>query len=148
MKKNIESYSKKILVEAHAKEVYNGFTQANEIKKWWDKPEGNPGKVGNLIHFDFHPTHWDMKIVELIPNQRVKWLCTRSHVVLSDIPDLEPEEWEGTELIWQIEQDPPAGTHIWFIHKGLTPQLMCFEACSAGWNHYFVENFSKYIERK
>ncbi len=33
-----------------------------------------------------------------------------------------------------------------FVHKGLTPDLNCYEICDAGWTHFIINSLKQYLE--
>jgi hypothetical protein len=67
--------------------------------------------------------------------------------VLDDNLDLEGKipkgEWIGTIIKWDFEK-LDNGTIIYFEHKGLNRELVCYDVCENGWNH-FLYSFEKYL---
>ena len=59
--------------------------------------------------------------------------------------DASKTEWLGSQAHWRIEA---AGgeTRIDFVHRGLTPDLRCYDVCEAGWDHFFVDSLKAYLD--
>jgi hypothetical protein len=80
------------------------------------------------------------KLIELIPNKKIVWLVTESNLSFLE----NPKEWENTKLIFDISEKENK-TKVTFTHKGLEPQIECYDGCSNAWTQYFqnLENTLK-----
>ena len=54
-------------------------------------------------------------------------------------------EWHGTSIVFELAP-AGAGTKLTFRHRGLTPQLECFDMCHEGWTHYLA-SLVDYVDR-
>ncbi len=71
-------------IKATPQKVFKALSTTDGLSHWWIVgTKGNP-KEGGIIDFEFAK----MRVVESIPNKRVKWKCVEGH-----------EEWVGTDLI-------------------------------------------------
>ena len=119
------------------------FAAINNVRGWWSqglKGESNkPGGEFIYQHKQIH--HSTQKVTELTPSKRVAW-----HVTSGNLNFVEDKaEWAGTDILFDIE--PTNGkTKVTMTHRGLTPKLECFEACSGGWQYYFSDSLRKRIE--
>jgi hypothetical protein len=47
---------------------------------------------------------------------------------------------------FEIRANPDGSSTLFFTHIGLTPQLVCYDKCDAGLNH-FLESLKDYLEQ-
>jgi uncharacterized protein YndB with AHSA1/START domain len=112
-----------------------------EIDKWWSGlfEETITGeshrlndefsfKAGGGVHYS------KQKLVELVPNERIVWLVTESH--LSFLKDT--NEWANTKIRFDMAKEGTK-TKVTFTHEGLVPNIECFDSCSGAWTQY-MEN--------
>lgn len=119
-------------------EVYNRLL---DPKQWWiglfdEIITGQSEKPGDEFNFKagggLHETR--QKLIDLVPNQRIVWQVTKSHLTfLSD-----PEEWKGSNIRFDL-QKKDGGTEIRFTHEGLVPEIECYESCSSAWTSYMEQ---------
>ena len=43
------------------------------------------------------------------------------------------------------EATPDGSSTLIFTHEGLTPQVVCYDLCNAGWN-YYLGSLQRYLE--
>jgi len=109
------------------------FEAINNVRGWWSGTlEGNTQKVNDEFTYRYKDLHYSrQRVVESVPGKKVVWLVTDSNLSFLDQKD----EWTGTTVEFEISE---AGgkTQLNFTHRGLTPAVECFEACTKGWTAY------------
>ena len=129
---NNQSYTTTFLVDQTPEEC---FAAINNVRKWWSaKPriEVSTYKLGDEFIYRYGDVHYSkQKITELIPGKKVVWLVLDA--TLSFTKD--KTEWNGTEIIFDISKKDDK-TEVRFTHKGLVPQVECFDKCSNAWGLY------------
>jgi uncharacterized protein YndB with AHSA1/START domain len=119
------AFSTAILVNQTPEEVFKAITN---VRGWWSGTiEGNTTKHNDEFTFEVKGIHRSkQKLVEVIPNKKVVWLITDSH--LTFIKD--KSEWTGTRVIFEISSQKGNKTQLLFTHEGLVPEVECYSACS------------------
>lgn len=128
-----------ILVPKAAKEVFDAI---RDVKSWWvGDVTGDANKVGSEFTYKYKDFHTStQKVTELIPGKKVVWHV--EDAVLSFTKD--KKEWKGTDIVFEILPEGDQ-TQIKFTHKGLTPEVECFEACSGGWDFYVTKSLKNFV---
>lgn len=117
------------------------FAAINNVFGWWTEDlVGRTDTLGDEFTVRFGKIYKKMRIVELVPNERVAWLVLDSH--LSFVKD--EHEWNGTKIVFDIV-DAGGKTEIRFTHIGLVPEIECFNACSDGWGFYLQGSLRSFI---
>lgn len=75
----------------------------------------------------------------------VEWTCVDALHVHDGQPKAIEVEWLGTKVKWSINENA-TGTTIELEHEGLTPALLCYEICRAGWDLFFLDSLKAYLE--
>ena len=83
--------------------------------------------------------------MKLTQNQAIELECVEAFHRIVDKPNSSETEWLGSRLLFRIELGDEQ-TLIHFDHKGLTPELDCFDVCEAGWNHFFIDSLKQYLD--
>ncbi|HJW29116.1 MAG TPA: SRPBCC domain-containing protein, partial [Saprospiraceae bacterium] len=96
---------------------------------------------GDEFRYQYQDMHVSrQKLIELVPDQKVTWLVSGSHLSFVKKTD----EWDGTRITFELK-DKGKKTEVHFIHEGLVPSFECFQACSDGWGYYVGESLNKLI---
>ena len=134
-----KDFTATMLVDKTPEEVFNAI---NNVSGWWSQDfHGHSQKLNDEFTVQFADMHFTRHLVtELVPGKKIVWLVTESN--LSFIKDV--EEWKGTENIFEIAKEGDK-TRINFTHKGLVPEVECYNDCNKGWNYFLNESLVPYI---
>ncbi|MGC4041892.1 MAG: SRPBCC domain-containing protein [Flavobacterium sp.] len=109
------------------------FKAICEVPNWWNKEDfrGSSTNLGDEFVIDHPGQHFsNQKVVEMIPNEKIVWLVTESHM---DWLKENKQEWTNTKMIFEISSKDDR-TLLHFTHEGLVPQTECYIMCEQGWN--------------
>jgi len=139
-------YQRSIRVLATPAAAYAALTCG--FSDWWtDTGDDAFRKVGDRVRFGFAPleSYWVFEARALEPESRVVLECVESNQILLDHPEASRREWLGSQIIWTIERDGES-TAIEFTHQGLTPALVCYPDCEAGWDLFFTQSLKAFLD--
>ncbi len=139
-----KSYERTIQTTATRADVYAALTTG--YTQWWTSEAGMFQKPGDVAKFGFSERngYWTFKAISLDPN-RIELECVEALHIHEGKPKEIETEWLGTRAIWDINETKD-GTVIHFVHDGLTPDLLCFDICEAGWDMFFVDSLKAYLD--
>lgn len=128
-----------ILVDQTPLEAFNAI---NHVRGWWSESiEGSTDKLNGEFAYHFEDIHrCKMRIIELIPAQKVVWLVTDNYFKFTK----DKREWIDTKIIFEIAIKD-SKTEIRFTHQGLVPQYECYEVCYDAWTGYINNSLRSLI---
>ncbi|MXN90241.1 SRPBCC domain-containing protein [Flavobacterium sp. Sd200] len=133
-----QSYNTTIKTLKPAQKVFN---KINETDKWWTANfEGSNSVLGDTFKVTFGDTYMELKVVELIENEKITWLVTNSHKHFVN----KTNEWNDTTINFKITEEGDTTT-VMFEHIGLENTLECYEICCNGWNTYLQSSLKDLI---
>ena len=109
------------------------FKAINNPRGWWAEDiEGGTEKLNDEFDYHYEDVHYcHMKLIEVIPNQKVVWLVIDNHFNFTK----DKTEWVGTKVIFEISEKN-GKTQIVFTHEGLVPSYECYDICHDAWTDY------------
>ena len=126
-------------VEQTPDEVFRAIT---DVRGWWTGDvTGGTDNVGDEFTYRYADVHNSrQQVTDLVPGHRVAWRVLDADLAFAG----DPHEWVGTEIVFDIV---PAGqrTELRFAHRGLMPELDCFDNCSATWNFFIGTSLKRRI---
>lgn len=136
---NTNDYTTSFTVDQSPEEVFKAVTN---VRDWWGRGiTGGTGKEGDEFTFEVPDVHRSVqKLIEVVPNQKVVWLVTESHMTF--IRDA--KEWVNTKIIFDITKDGNK-TKLTFTHEGLAPEVECYKFCAPAWQQYIEGSLYKLI---
>jgi hypothetical protein len=134
-----QSYTATISVNQSSKEAFEAI---RNVRGWWSEEiEGSTAKVGDEFKYHYRDAHTcTMKLVELVPDQRVVWLVTDNYFNFTE----DKTEWKGTKVVFDIAKMGEK-TEIHFTHEGLVPDYECYNVCSDAWGSYISGSLKSLI---
>lgn len=133
--KLLGSYERTLEIPARADAVYDALTTLDGLAGWWAPVTGSPNAGGELS-FTFGEI--EQKVIRVEAAARPSIVTWR---VLSS--KLHGDEWVGTTITFVITGTSGAST-LHMRHEGLTPKLVCYSDCYAGWD-YFLQSLRDYV---
>jgi uncharacterized protein YndB with AHSA1/START domain len=111
----------RVAVTSSPVDVYTALTTREGLAGWWAVDTVGTGAVGDVLEFRFELGGIDMRVVELVPDDRVVW-----EVVAG------PDEWIGTYVSFDLRKDGD-WTVVLFAHKGWSEPVEFMHHCSTKW---------------
>ncbi len=138
-------YQQTIVTTASAAKAYWALSAG--MHTWWTKPDAPMKAVGDRSKFTFPPnkSYWTFEATELIPDKRVVMVCVDALHIHEGQPETIKTEWLNTQASWDI-RTLENKTEITFVHRGLVPQLHCYEVCQAGWDYFFLTSLQAFLD--
>lgn len=127
---NMPDFTTTVLVDHTPSAAFNAI---NNVRGWWSEEiEGDTDKLNAEFNYHYEDVHrCKMKIIELIPNEKVVWLVLDNYFKFTK----DKTEWKGTKIIFDILKKDNK-TQIRFTHQGLVPEYECYEVCRGAWSNY------------
>jgi uncharacterized protein YndB with AHSA1/START domain len=112
-------------IAAPREKVYAAISTIDGLSNWWTKEVKGESKVGGTIEFRFGNTGGhDTKVLELKPNELVKWENITGH-----------SGWAGTIITFQLD-DNEGKTRVRFTQDGFKEANDFYASCSFSWSRY------------
>lgn len=114
----------------------------NNVRAWWSgEITGETDRIDAEFTYSVPGVHRStQKITEIIPNKKIVW-----HVLDASLSFVkETDEWKETDIVFEIGVKG-SKTEVRFHHKGLVPDLECYDACSNAWNLLINGNLFRFI---
>ena len=118
------------------------FQAINNVRGWWTgEVEGDTGKLGAEFTYRFGDLHYSkQKVTDFDPGKKITW-----HVEEAQINFVKDKrEWKGTDIVFDIAAQD-GKTKVTFTHRGLAPQIECYEVCSDAWRTLLYGNLRRLI---
>ena len=142
----IMNYQAEITVPVTRKIAYTAI--AEDMSIWWTEMSARFLKIGDKAKTDFGgKSYWVFEAITLDEHKLVELRCCEANHIHEGMSSDIKEEWLDTVLSFAIE---PAheGTSITLTHNGLNRDLLCYDICQAGWDHYFCQELKTYLTNK
>ena len=130
-------YTKQIHISATPEKVFDTLTAIEEFAAWWAPATGSAAQAGELqITFDGFDDPVLMRVRQATRPSTVIWDVEATKIF---------PEWVGSAPSFTLSPSSTGGCDLRFEHKGVNPQLECYEMCREGWDQYML-SLRDYIE--
>jgi uncharacterized protein YndB with AHSA1/START domain len=138
----MDSYTKTLRIQTSPHQLYEAVTTVPGIKGWWaDNTVANDGEITVRFSGDNFQT---LRLMDPTPDKSVEWEWIAQYFPFEGAT--QTDEWVGTRVSFAIQANDDGSSTLAFTHRGLTPQVACYDLCNAGWN-YYLESLKRYLEQ-
>jgi uncharacterized protein YndB with AHSA1/START domain len=119
-------------IKAPISKVYAALSTVEGVAGWWTQQTSGSSKLGETIAVRFHSPEgkeigaMSMEVAALDSNKKVQWRFTSG-----------PEEWLGTEVVFNLAQDGEY-TIVLFGHKNWREPGDFMSHCSMKWAMFML----------
>jgi uncharacterized protein YndB with AHSA1/START domain len=100
-----------LIIGASPEKVYNAISGQAGLQAWWTPGADASPEVDSVARFPFGPKYFkEMEIMELKPNEEVKWICIKG-----------AEEWIDTTITFKLQSADKEA--LLNAHPEITDQL-------------------------
>ena len=119
------------------------FAAVLDPRAWWGKGiTGDTSQVGDEFVYEVAGTHRSlMRLTEVVPNERVVWLAVANTITFLQ----DQQEWDGTEVHFDISVRDDGRTELVFTHVGLSPEVECYDVCHDAWGFYVTKSLRQLV---
>lgn len=140
-----QSYTKSIDVQARPSAAFEAVTRG--VAHWWTRPDQPLTQIGDRAKFTFPPgvSYWTFELSHMERPTHAEWTCVDALHVHAGQPKEIETEWLNTKVVWSITAQA-GGSRIEMQHQGLSPDLLCYDICEAGWDMFFLGSLKQYLD--
>ncbi|GAA4276435.1 SRPBCC family protein [Aquimarina mytili] len=121
-------------INASKSKVFEAISSIKGLSNWWTIQTKGNSALGETIQFDFGNVDGPlMKVVKLIPNERIVWECISSQ-----------HGWLGHTFVFSLD-DNDGKTRVRFSHDGWNEQDDFYAICNFSWGRY-MESLRQYCQ--
>lgn len=138
---NMNDYHTNFIVDQDPEKVFEAI---NNARGWWSgNIEGKTDRLDAEFTYEVPGVHWSkQKITELTPGKKVVWHVSSSKLSFTKAKN----EWDNTDIIFEISKRHDGKTEVSFSHIGLVPSFECYANCSNAWEALVDGNLRRLIE--
>ena len=111
----------RISINASSEKVFRAVSTVDGLKGWWTGYVDGASQEGKQLTFRFPESGPVMDVLELQPNEFVKWKCVDG-----------VDEWKGTIVTFELEEQN-GSTDLLFAQSGWEEQSNFFAQCNTKW---------------
>ena len=111
-------------INAPKEKVFEAITTINSLASWWTVQTTGNADPGGVIQFRFGNMGPDMKVTELIPNEKLVWECVDS-----------PFGWTGNHISFVLDTNE-GKTRVRFVHNDWQATDDFYGSCNFSWGRY------------
>lgn len=134
-----ENFTTTITVDTNAADVFKAI---NNVRGWWSEEiDGITDQLNAEWDYHYQDVHrCKMKVIELVPNQKVVWLVVDNHFSFTK----DKSEWIGNRIVFDIES-LKGKTKVAFTQEGLVSEYECYDICQNAWRTYVEKSLVSLI---
>lgn len=112
-------------IAASKEKVFDAIASVNGLANWWTVKTSGNSEPGGVLAFHFGDFEGpQMKVIEIVDNQKVTWECIASNF-----------GWKGHTFTFALDENE-GKTRVRFSHDGWSEQDDSYAACCFSWGRY------------
>lgn len=139
----VSGYTHSIIITAPAKTIFNALTR--DLEGWWGAMDHPVSAKGDVFQVSWGEPWYRFEATEFDSPNYLCWKCTDANQIIAGLDGVQ-KEWVGTRLHWRIEEKGVSKCELTFTHEGLVPEFICYDFCSASWDHFIGNRLKTYLE--
>ena len=134
-----KDYRSELELDAPRERVFDALATLAGVRGWWTTLVSGNAELEGVLRLRFRgmDEHIDLRVSRLQRPSELEWMVIE-HSSL--------EEWDGTRIQFRLSARGENACTLSFHHAGLSPRLMCYEDCEAGWDR-FLDSLARLVER-
>lgn len=117
----------RIDIHSNKATIYQAITTQEGLSRWWIPDCIAKAELGFVNEFVVNSKLTNkMKIIDLVPNERLEWECLESHA-----------EWVGTKILFEIDETDGV-LYLDFKHSGWKKQTRFCGYCNFHWGKHLL----------
>lgn len=137
----VEDFSTTFTVDAPRDRVYRAICQPQQ---WWDETietlEGSVDEEGSGFRFDNAKQYAEFSVVQARQDDRLVWRVDPTGKKRED------KEWDGTEIIFDLEDADEGETNVTFTHRGMYRREDNYEKVAQEWEQRLSDKLEPLIK--
>jgi uncharacterized protein YndB with AHSA1/START domain len=139
----VEAIRHEVWIAAGKDKVFQAITDRQGLDAWWGPALNGEPQVGYVVefaHFGVGNPPLQMRIMDLVPNERLLWRCVSDFID----PGNPASEWLGTRILFELEEGDGV-TVLQFLHTGWPKESRWYGFCNYQWG-VALTNLKHYCE--
>ena len=138
----MNNYKTSIEINSPSEILFEGISK--KLRDWWGNQDILIDKKGVEFIVSWGEPWYKFEVVKYLKNHEMIWKCIDANQKIDGLTGVE-KEWVGTEIHWIVKRLDKNRSLLEFEHKGLVPELICFNFCSDSWSHFLEDSLVKYL---
>jgi uncharacterized protein YndB with AHSA1/START domain len=113
-----------LVIKNAPEKVFEAITTEEGLKSWWAKETVAKAEVGFVNIFTFGKSRNEIRVTNIVLNQKVEWTCVKSI-----------DEWMDTTFSFHLEEKE-GKTILRFTHSGWKAITDTFADCNYAWGQF------------
>ena len=138
-------YKTEIEIGNSIEKVFQAISR--NLGDWWGKQDQKINREGIIFKVSWGEPWYQFKVIKYVKDHEMIWECVDANQKIAGLENVE-KEWVGTKIHWKLERLEKEKTLLKFQHIGLIPEFLCFNFCTASWDHFIKQVFVDYLDKK
>ena len=132
----MESIKHLFHINSTPENIFEAIINKDQLKKWYTNTVKGESKLNSIMTFKFGDVGYSVKVIEIIENKLIKWVCVDADEVFKEVVD--------HETVFSLEQLNDK-TKIRFSQYGFLEQNDLYAGINYSWGKY-LESLRQFVQ--